>query len=562
MTGNLGKGDLRAALFFIFVLMMKRLLLMLALLSVLPAAGQTGTATLGGRISCENGPIEGVTVVAIHQQTNAQYYATTDRGGWYQLLDVLPGGPYTVRIHYFSYDPLTVRGVFAYAGQNTVVDADMEARTTRVHTDEAATSLRLGPELGGGTVPVSPLGFDLVNQRILTPVSFDVRQESPLVGESEQWVLPTGSNRFHGSAYGFYGTSGLTGGLNVATPLWNQDYEFFGGAQYDAYGFSAAARFDGRLDASNRFGVTGGHLSYAAGSQSWAGGDWFTTLGDGAASNRAQARWSSDPSVRQLLAADDFTLAAGRHRLLAGVQFAYRDFVLADSTASQGDIYVQDAMRLGQRMTLMAGVRFALPFAFSPRLSLYYDVTGRGSFILRAGTAVYGRHGEGTIWKNLAAVDIRLPAKFYLTLEGIYGQSWRRAFYISTRNILDSHFALTARLERPLADRFWALASYTRSDGSVQDRIIGGFSYKVEYLRHFGTQLSVLYDGGSVIDDLSPASFSWSHGFEVRLSQDFSFQAAGRDHTLQLTGYVRRAKAVIPGSTGPLEILAGLRYIL
>lgn len=382
-------------------------------------------------------------------------------------------------------------------------------------------------------------------------------------------MLPTGSNRFHGSAYGFYGQNVMSGssghliaGANVATPLWNQDFEFFGGAQYDASGLSAAARFDGRLDASNRFGVTGGHLSYAAGRQSWAGGDWFTTLSDGAASNRAQARWSSDSSERQLLVADDFTLVAGRHRLLAGVQFAHRNFVLADSTSSQGDIYVQDALRLGQRMTLLAGVRFSVPFAFSPRLSLYYDVTGKGSVVLRVGTAVYGRHGEGTVWKNLAAVDMRLPAKFYLTLEGIYGQSWRRAFYISTRNILDSHYAVTARLERPLANRFWALASYTRSDGSVQDRIMGGFSYKAEYLRHFGTQLSVLYDGGSVIDELSPASLSWSHGFEARLSQDFSFQAAGRDHTLQLTGYVRRAMAVLPGSTGHLEILAGLRYLL
>ena len=542
---------------------------MLALLATLPAAGQTGTATLGGRITGENGPIEGVTVVAIHQQTNAQYYATTNRGGWYQLLDVLPGGPYTVRIHYFGFDPLTVRAVFAYAGQNTVVDADLEARTTRVHTDAAATSLRLGPELGGGTVPVSPLGYDLVNQRILTPVSFDVRQESPLAGVSEQWMLPTGSNRFHGSAYGFYGqnvmpasTGHLIAGATVATPLWSQDYELFGGAQYDAYGLSAAGRFDGRLNASNRFGLTGGHLSYASGSQSWAGGDWFSTLGDGAASNRAQARWSSDPSVRQLLVADDFTLAAGRNRLLAGVQFAHRNFLLADSTASQVDIYVQDALRLGQRMTLLAGVRFSVPFAFSPRLSLYYDVTGKGSVVLRVGTAVYGRHGEGTVWKNLAAIDMRLPAKFYLTLEGIYGQSWRRAFYISTRNIMDSHYAVTARLERPLSDRFWSLASYTRSDGSVQDRIMGGFSYKAEYLRHFGTQLSVLYDGGSIIDDQSPASISWSHGFEARLSQDFSFQAAGRDHTLQLTGYVRRATAVISGSTGHLEFLAGLRYIL
>jgi len=537
---------------------MKRIctLIIVTLLTLPSLPAQTGTATLGGRINGENGPVEGVTVVAIHQQTNAQYYATTNRGGWYQLLDVLPGGPYTIRIHYFGYDPLTVRGVYAYAGQNTVVDADLEAGTTRVHVDEAVTSLRLGPDLGGGTVPVSPLGFDLVSQRILTPVVFDVRQESPLAGESEQWTLPTGSNRFHGSAYGYYGSSGLTGGLNVATPLWSQDYLFFGGAQYDACGLSAAGRFDGRLNASNRFGLTGGHLANAAGGLSWAGGDWFTTLGDGVASNRAQVRWSGDPSVRQMLAADDFTLGAGRNRLLAGIQFAHRDFLPADSTASQVDFYVQDALRLGQRMTLVAGVRFAFPFAFSPRLSLYYDVTGTGSFIVRAGTAVYGRHGEGTVWKNLAAVDVRLPARFYLTLEGIYGQSWRRAFYISSRNILDSHYALTARVERPLSDRFWALASYTRSDGDgCQDRVMGGFSYKAEYLRHFGTQCSVLYDGGRVIDDLSPASLSWTHGVEARLSQDFSFQAAGRDHTLQLTGYVRHA------SIGT-QFLVGLKYYL
>ena len=91
---------------------MKRLLYLFLLLLAVPAAAQVTTATLGGRIVDENGPIEGVTVVLIHQQTNTQYYATTDRHGWYQMLDVRPGGPYTVRIHYVEYKPLTVRGLF------------------------------------------------------------------------------------------------------------------------------------------------------------------------------------------------------------------------------------------------------------------------------------------------------------------------------------------------------------------------------------------------------------------------------------------------------------------
>ena len=560
----------------------------------LPAGALVGVGTIGGRITDENGPIEGVTVVAIQQATNVQYYATTNRNGWYQMLDVLPGGPYTIRIHYFEYKPLTVRGLYVYAGQNVVVDADLEAGAARVRLDEAATSLRLGPDLAGGAVPVSPLGFDLVGQRIYSPVVFDVRQESPLRGASQEWTVPFGSNRFHATGYDYYGfplsaTSGLTSsvtpgltssvtpgstgglgntaGLTLAAPLGSEDYLLFGGAQYDAFGLSAAGRFDARINESNRVALSGGRLAgggiangpfaQVADGCAWGEGDWFLSLSGGAASNRMRALWSDDASVRQLAFGDDFTMAAGRQQLLAGVQFAHQQFLTADSTATRLDVYLQDAVRLGQRLTVQAGVRLSFPFAVSPRLSFNYDVLGNGGLVLRAGTAVYGCHGEGTVWKNLAAIDTRLPLDFKLTFEGIFGQSWRKAFYISSRNILDSHYALTARLERPFADRAWAVASYTHTDGTISDQILAGFSYKLVYLDRLATTLSVLYNGSSVIDDLSPASFSWEQSLEARLSQDLVFTAAGRDHTLQLTAYLRTAT-----QSGPSQFLLGLRYLL
>lgn len=575
------------------------LVLTTALLSAQSAAGQTAVATFGGRITDENGPIEGVTVVAIHQQTNAQYYATTDRGGWWQLLDVLPGGPYTLRIHYFGYDPLTVRNLFTYAGQNTRVDADLEEKSYRVQVDEAATSMRVGPELGGGIVPVSPLGYDLVSQRIYTPVTFDVRQESPLVGTTQQWVAPTGASRFHGTAYGFYGGTiypgedapsvmpGTTrhlgvGGLNVATPLGNEDYQLFAGLQYGGLSgrsgldaLSGAARFDARLSNRFRLDLSGGRLADGVYPETWAATGLTMSMLDGAGSMRLQTGWYDTGLARQMLTSDDFTFAAGRHRLLAGVQFSYQQFPTADSTSTHGDIYVQDVVRLGRKITLQGGIRFSFPFAFSPRLSLYYDLLGNGKLVLRMGTAVYGRHGEGTVWKNLVAFDTRLPLDFRLTLEGVYGQSWRRAFYISSHNVLESHYELTARLERPFADRAWALASYTHSDGSVRDRICAGFSYKMPWSQRAATSLSALYTGTSLIDDLSPASLSWDHAVEARLSQDIVFPAGSRDHTLQLTGYCRYApsgltssvipgstSSVIPGSTRNLSFLVGLRYIL
>ena len=568
---------------------MRYFLFALALLAAWPAAAQVSTATISGRIVDENGPIEGVTVVAIHQTTNAQYYASSDPGGWYQLLDVLPGGPYTLRIHYFDYKPLTVRNLYTYAGQNVVVDADLEAGTSRVHTDEAATSLRLGPGLGGGTVPVSPLGFDLVSQRIYTPVAFDVRQEASLAGGAQQWTVSTGSSRFHASAFGFFDSasaalSRFPGhlGLIAAAPLGSEDYQLFAGLEYSGHqGLSGAARFDGRINQANRLELSGGRLSGAVGTDAWAAAGFTSLLLDGRASNRAQVGWYGTPAERRLLVSDDYTLTAGRQRLLAGVQFAHQRFLPLDSAATRFDFYLQDAVRLGQRLTLQAGVRFCFPFSFSPRVSLYYDLLGTGAVVLRAGTAVYGRTGEGSVWKNLAAVDTRLPLDFVLTLEGIYGQSWRRLFHISSHNVLDSRYALTARLERPLARRFWAVAAYTRSNGPVADRLLGGFSYRAEYLQRFATTASLLYAGYDYYgeDRLSsqypaPMRRHWVNDLEVRLSQDLSFEAGGRLHTVQFTGSVRMASDLAPLSSdhlipddpfhpyGPSAILVGLRYLL
>lgn len=540
---------------------MKRLLYLFLLLLAVPAAAQVTTASLGGRIVDENGPIEGVTVVLIHQQTNTQYYATTDRHGWYQMLDVLPGGPYTVRIHYFEYKPLTVRGLFTYIGQNVVVDADLEAGTTFVHTDEAATSMRVGEAVEGGEVSLSPLTYNLVGQRTYTEVPFDVRQEAPLAGAQRLQVTPFGSNRFHGSLYGFYGlnpsfTSGSTGygGATVSTPLGSEDFLLFAGVQYDGIsGVTGSGRLDARFNEANRLDLSGGRLSAG---EAWGAAGFTSALFDGRASNRVQGGWYGSADCRQLVVSDDFTFAAGAQRLLFGVQAAHLAVPALDSTATKFDFYLQDAVRMGRRLTLLAGVRFSFPFAFSPRVSLYYDVLGNGAVVLRAGTAVYGRHGEGSVWKNLAAVDTRLPAGFRLTLEGVYGQSWRRAFYISSRNLLDSRYALTARLERPLADGIWAVASYTRSDGMARDRILGGFSYRVEYLGRMATTLGVLYDGCNLIDDLSPASVSWQNGVEARFTQDLGLEIGGHGHTLQITGYLRYTSGL------PTFFLAGLRYLL
>ena len=539
---------------------MKRLILLLVLFAIcFPAAGQVTTATLGGRVCDSDGPLEGVTVVAIHQQTNSQYYATTDRGGWYQMLDLLPGGPYTVRIHYFEYKPVAVRNLYLPVAQNTVVDADVEAGESRVYRDEAATSMRVGEAMVGGEPGVSPLIYDIVGQRTYTSVPFDVRQKASLDGVSMIQVTPVGSSRFHASAYGYLPASTGHLGMTLSTPLASEDYQLFAGLQYDnTYGLTGSGRFDARFDSSNRLDVTGGRIP---GSNSWAAAGLTTSLAGDRASNRVQAGWYGRSGYSQMSVSDDFSYAAGRQRLLFGVSFENMSNRLYGSSASSFDFYLQDAVRLGTRLTIAGGVSFSFPFTFSPRVSAYYDLLGNGAVVFRGGTAVYGRNGRSSTWKSLAAVDLRLPARFILSLEGEYGQEWERLFIISPKNTLDSRHAATARLERPLSGNAWAVASYTLSDGSVSDKLIAGFWYKAEYLNHFATTLSVLYKGYNLNEAFSPASISWYNSFEARLSQDVSFTAASRTHTLQLTAYYLRSP--FPGSPDySNSLLAGLKYYL
>ena len=225
---------------------------------------------------------------------------------------------------------------------------------------------------------------------------------------------------------------------------------------------------------------------------------------------------------------------------------------------------MQDVVRLGRRITLQGGIRFSVPFTFSPRLSLYWDLLGGERLVMRLGTAVYGQHGEGSIWKNLAAFDTKLPGGFKFTVEGVYGQSWRRLFYISSRNVLGSHYELTARLERPFADRLWVLASYTRANNEwfYRDRIQAGVHYRLPWSQRTATTLVVRYNGftvdSAIWSSTWPAleNWTWRHLIEARVAQDFIFPAGSRDHILQLTAYYSRNI----DQTGFL--MAGLRYSL
>ena len=73
------------------------------------------------------------------------------------------------------------------------------------------------------------------------------------------------------------------------------------------------------------------------------------------------------------------------------------------------------------------------------------------------------------------------------------------------------------------------------------------------------------YEGFSYTDNASAASLSWANALTARLTQDIGFSSATRDHTLQLTAYLRYApqSASLRWSANEAsQFLVGLRYLL
>ncbi len=89
------------------------------------AQGAT-TAALIGTVAEQGGtPLPGATVIAVHTPTGAQYVASTNAEGFYNIQNMRVGGPYTVTSTYIGYQQQRVEGINLPLGQTTRVDIQL-----------------------------------------------------------------------------------------------------------------------------------------------------------------------------------------------------------------------------------------------------------------------------------------------------------------------------------------------------------------------------------------------------------------------------------------------------
>lgn len=540
---------------------MKRIATIIAALMLLAmpreAGAQITTTSISGRVMDGDWAVEGAAVIAIDGTTGAQYSTETDGDGYYALLEMLPGGPYTVRIVNFNSGSVTVKGVYTFLAENTVIDVDLENGKSTVRRDGAAAATYVsGGGLSGGIVSAgrslsSNLNYfpqkmnvetyglwtDVIGQMSVSQIGYDVRQDGDLLSATVSATPRLGTSKFHASVYDYFTTESLNNvgmrnmtGFYVSTPVVSDDCVVFATGEYNSDYWNALARADLRLSDRARLSANVASMEKSF----LASGELVNFFAGGkAANNLAAAFFKRADDSRYAYLSDNYTFSARNQKFLAGGR------VVSDTrdtlSRTRFDFYFQDEIAIARRLSLKAGLKMGFPFTFSPRLSFNYDVFGTQSVVLRGGTAIYDVNGAPSTWKMSFGLDKSLPADFKASVDWMYGQYWNRMFHISSANILDRYNSLTGKIEHPFGNNVYALAAYTVSNKFMKDRLMSGFSYKWAYSDFTNTSFAASFQAYRPFEGDSAGA--WKNALDGRVTQEISFNAGGLKHVLQLTLY-------------------------
>lgn len=236
---------------------------------------QVTTSSITGFVKSENGtPLEGATVTAIHQPSGTKYVTLTKKEGNFTISNTRIGGPFQLIVEYVGYTSQTINNIIlnlgepfstdvtlftkstvlnqitisaaarssarAKTGASTIFDsrqiatlpslfrsltditrltpqangnnfAGRDGRFNNLQIDGANLNNNFGlssdPQPGGGPNPISLDAFDEISVNI---APYDVRQ-SGFTGAGINVITKSGTNTFHGSAYGYYRDQSFNG---------------------------------------------------------------------------------------------------------------------------------------------------------------------------------------------------------------------------------------------------------------------------------------------------------------------------------------------------------------
>ena len=142
------------------LLSMKKLLtFFVAMIASISLMAQVTTSSISGKITDSNkGTLPGATVVATHTPSGSQYYAVADANGNYRLLNIRPGGPYTIEYRMVGFQTVKQEGVVANLGETKILNVRLNVEAiglSEISIVADAISNGMDSDRAGATTAIS-----------------------------------------------------------------------------------------------------------------------------------------------------------------------------------------------------------------------------------------------------------------------------------------------------------------------------------------------------------------------------------------------------------------------
>ena len=202
---------------------MKRLLLSVALLLVVAvASAQVTTSSVRGRVTANDNPLPGATIVATHTPSGTNYGTTSNGEGHFVISGMRVGGPYNVTISFIGYNDVVIADLMLGLGNNAELSVELTEAAIAVEDIVISASSK---NLSGDTflrneietIPsIDRSIYDLTNlmSTAVSPAAGGII----LGGQSTRYNAFTIDGTSSADIYGL-GTTGMTGSLTKANPI-------------------------------------------------------------------------------------------------------------------------------------------------------------------------------------------------------------------------------------------------------------------------------------------------------------------------------------------------------
>lgn len=184
-------------------------------------SAQVTTSTISGVIKGTKEVLAGATIKAIHKPTGTVYTTASMRQGVFNIVNMIPGGPYSIEISYVGFQNFTEDSIYLALGENSRLDVSLNNSSTTLEnvvvTGNSTTLKRTGASTSISRAQISALptlSRSLTDFTRLTPQA----NGNSFGGSSNRYNNITIDGAVNNDVFGL-ASNGTPGGQASTTPI-------------------------------------------------------------------------------------------------------------------------------------------------------------------------------------------------------------------------------------------------------------------------------------------------------------------------------------------------------